>query len=655
MTDRGLSGAHNLSWKAKRVDHDATETDRPSAPALRLASRRAAPDPPPRPDGAIADRGGRGRPDGPAGDAADAPGQPVQSPLNGRYVLDEVVGRGGMATVYRATDLTLNRTVAVKLLHPHLSRERTFVEQFLEVERRVARLFHPHLVTVYDAGAADDGCFVVMEYVAGGSLRERLRAGPVPVAEAVRIVGQIAEALQVLHGQRIVHGDVKPDNVLLDPAGGAKLVDFGIAHLATTTGAITPERLSGTTPYLAPEQVEHGRTDQRSDIYALGLLAYELLAGRPAFPGDTWIAVATQRLARAPEPLSHLRPDVPAEVDTAIRRALARDPEERPPSADAFRGALRGEGPAPASIAGAPAVAASEEEPAQRTAADRPGPGRATAPADPVEWTRLRPRPLDLDDAGPRPAWLALLRGLDPARFRRRSVLLPALGGLALLALLGALALPRLLNPPRPVRVPALVGQSLEAARAAARQAGVQLTIAEESSEAAPRGTVLRQEPAPNAAIQSDLPVRAVVSGGPPPVRVPDLSGRRVNEARQDLAALGLALGKVDQREVAQPPYGAIVAQSARPGSELARGGGVDVVVGLGSARPTPKLVDRALGDAEAELERQGLRLGDVRLQVAAGKRAGTVLEQDPPPETKLRQGESVAVTIAVPPPAARP
>src|SRR5919198_3450863 len=214
------------------------------------------------------------------------------SSLQGRYVLHETIGRGSLATVYRATDTTLDRAVAVKLLHPHLCRDARFVERFLEMQRRIARLFHPHLVTIFDAGTADEGCFVVMEYVPGGSLRDLLADRQrLPVAEVVRIVGQVAEALQLLHDEGIVHGEIKPTNILLEEDGSAKLVDFGIAHLATTTGVVKTETLAATAAYLAPERRQGEAVDARSDVYALGAVAYELLAGRRPYAGDDWVAV----------------------------------------------------------------------------------------------------------------------------------------------------------------------------------------------------------------------------------------------------------------------------------------------------------------------------------------------------------------------------
>jgi serine/threonine protein kinase len=277
---------------------------------------------------------------------ATSPETPTPDPagtarLHGRYLLQEMIGRGGMATVYRATDSVLDRPVAVKLLHPGISNEPQFVEQFLNMERHIARLFHPHLVTIFDAGKADEGCFVVMEYVAGGSLRNLLADGrALPVADVTRIVSQIADALQLLHSERIIHGDIKPDNILLDEDGNAKLVDFGIAHLATITGGLSAQSLSGSIPYLAPEQLQSGRADARSDIYALGLVTYELLAGRKAFDGENWVAVAAQRLARDPDPLRTVRAELPAEIEQIVLRALAREPGERFTSSEEFRQAL---------------------------------------------------------------------------------------------------------------------------------------------------------------------------------------------------------------------------------------------------------------------------------------------------------------------------
>ncbi|MBA2450680.1 MAG: protein kinase [Chloroflexi bacterium] len=528
--------------------------------------------------------------------------------LQGRYVLQRVIGRGNLATVYWATDSTLERSVALKLLHPHICREAGFVEEFLDMERRIARLFHPHLVTIFDAGTSEDGCFVVMEYVTGGNLRERLgRGDPVALSDVVKIVSQVADALQLLHLEQLVHGDITPENVLLDENGDAKLVDFGIAHLAATTGALHAQSVGSAAAYLAPEQLEHGPADARSDVYSLGVVTYELLTGRAPFEGEDWVAAATERLSRDPERPSLHRPALSPELDGVVLRALAREPRERFQSAAEFRIAL------------------------QRARAES-SPRLASGPLD--RWAADRPR-----------RWARQLRGQSWAR------LAPVGAALLVGLLVLGLVLPPLLNPSRLVQVPDLAGQTVDAARRALREAGLGLRTTDEVSESAPKGIVLRQEPPARANTQSDQLVRIFVSSGPPPVAAPDLQSRRLEDARADLDALGLRLGKVDEREVARQPWGVVVAQSARPRSDLARGGTVDVTLGMPPWTTAPPLVDKAIGEAEAELEKRGLKLSGVRPEPVPGKRAGTVLAQDPVPDVRLRQGQSVSLVVAVPPP----
>lgn len=634
-----------------------------------------------------------------------------------RYVLREAIGRSEVAAVYRATDLTLNRSVAVALLHAHVCADTQVAERFFELEQRLAQLPHPHLVTIFDAGMVDNRCFVVMEDVTGGSLRAVLaREKILPVSAAVKVASQVADALEYLHGQGIVHGDIKPETILLDDQGKAKLVDVGLAHVTRTTDVTgTVDGLGEAAAYLSPEQVERGHVDERSDIYALGLVTYEALAGRRAFEGEHWVAVATQRLVRDPDPLRRARPDVPVELDQVVMHALARDPDRRFASAGELRYALQevslprfaptdvaqgrareGVPPVPevqGTAANTAAMGPSGSRAAWTTASTAARAGEATAPlpvvsvgpaarvveggggAGPSNATYAIPFPVTITPthvtttpapsgavgARPRrslwkrrswPSWPpSLIRRLfhDRNPTMRRRVAAASVIGL----LLFALALPRLIYPPQVVRIPELTGRTVDAAREAARQVGVRIRVAEENSESVAKGQVLRQEPAANATSRNDQPVRLVVSRGPPPVRMPDLRDRRLDDARKDLEAAGLALGKVEEREVTRRPWGTIVRQSVRVGSPLAQGGSVDVVVGGPPWTIIPKVVDKALGDAEGELHKRGLRVGEVRLAPVNGKRAGTVIAQDAADGVRLRQGESVALTVAVPAPAA--
>jgi beta-lactam-binding protein with PASTA domain len=565
----------------------------------------------------------------------DSPAEPRL--LDDRYRLQDVVGRGGMATVYRALDTTLARTVAVKVLHPELAREPQFVERFLEMELRIARLFHPHIVTVFDAGTQEDECFVVMEYVAGGSLRDAMiDQGPLPLSEAIRIAGQVADGLHALHAERLAHGDVKPENVLIDETGSVKLADFGIAHLATTTGSFDSRNLASSALYLSPEQLDHGRADERSDQYSLGLMLYEMVTGRLPFAGESWVAATAQRLTAIPPPPSSVRRSIPASMDRVIMRTLERDPARRYESMAQLRSALAR---ATAGMA-QPVERATNESGAgrlspatsERNGADPGGSATDLALRPPARTQGARPgrRRMSLRPTGPL-AWAAV--GL-------------LIAGLAI----AALRLPGAINPPRTVRAPDLGGQQLEAGRAAANAAGVTIQSEEEWTDSAPKGTVLRQEPPPNTAMQSDRPLRLVVSGGPPPVRVPHVEQRRLEEARTDLAAAGLALGRVDERETKSEPWGVVYRQGTKPGGELPRGATVDVTLAVPPSTIAPRLAGLALGEAESRLRRDGLKLGQVKLAPVTDKPAGTVVQQDPAPDIRLRHGERVAVEVAVPP-----
>jgi serine/threonine-protein kinase len=234
-------------------------------------------------------------------------------------------------------------------------------------------------------------------------------------------------------------------------------------------------------------------------------------------------------------------------------------------------------------------------------------------------------------------------------RMDRRSRAIAA-AAVAVGALVLALLLPGALNPPRAIAVADLAGKDLGTARELVRQAGGALRVAEAASDTVPKGQILHQEPPPNTQFMSNRPLTVVVSSGPPPVKVPDLRNRRVEDARKDLEAAGLSLGKMTERQTTRQPWGAVLGQSARAGSTLPPGTVVDVVVSAPPYTTVPGLGGKAIGDAEAELQRLGLRLGDVRQDAVAGRRAGTVTGQEPAAGVRLRQGDAVAITIAVPP-----
>ncbi len=259
-----------------------------------------------------------------------------------RYELEQLVGSGGMSSVFRAHDKVLERTVALKVLHERLVAQREVVDRFTREAKLVAGLSHHNIVAVIDRGESDGSPFIVFEYIPGENLKQLVgRDGPLPVARALELAIEVAKGLAFAHQQGFVHRDVKPQNVLLNGKGEAKVTDFGIARaLEANEGETQTGTVLGTCDYISPEQAQGRRVDEHTDVYSLGIVLYELLTGEVPFSGDNFVAVAMQHINTAPPPVSLKRPDVPRRVDAAVERALAKDPEQRFATMSDFRAEL---------------------------------------------------------------------------------------------------------------------------------------------------------------------------------------------------------------------------------------------------------------------------------------------------------------------------
>src|SRR5438067_9322725 len=254
--------------------------------------------------------------------------------LADRYELEELVGTGGMSSVFRAHDRLLDRKVALKVLHEQYTKDADYVERFRHEARSVAALSHPNIVTVIDRGEHEGRQFIVFEYVDGENLKRMIeRRGPAPVTTALELAIQIARGLSFAHQQGLVHRDVKPQNVLLNGDGQAKVTDFGISrsldvqHGMTQTGTVL-----GTSDYIAPEQAQGQRVDEHTDVYSLGVVLYELLTNEVPYPGENFVAVAMRHINEPPPPIRDKRPDVSPRVEAAVQRAMAKDPADRFPT-----------------------------------------------------------------------------------------------------------------------------------------------------------------------------------------------------------------------------------------------------------------------------------------------------------------------------------
>jgi len=265
----------------------------------------------------------------------------VGEKIAGRYEVEELVGQGGMSSVYKAHDSLLERHVALKILHDHYSSDEAFVERFKREARSVAQLQHPNIVTVIDRGEEEGRQYIVFEYIEGENLKELVvRKGRLDVHEALEIALEVARGLAFAHQNGLVHRDVKPQNVLLNGDGRAKVTDFGIARTVDVDGMTQTGTVLGTSNYIAPEQATGQRVDAQSDVYALGTVLYELLAGDVPFPGESFVAVAMKHVHEPPPNLLDVRRNVPLRVAAAVDRALEKDPEQRFPTMDAFAAEL---------------------------------------------------------------------------------------------------------------------------------------------------------------------------------------------------------------------------------------------------------------------------------------------------------------------------
>jgi serine/threonine protein kinase len=290
-----------------------------------------------------------------------------------RYELEELVGTGGMSSVYRAHDRLLERDVALKVLHQQFVADTDYVERFRREARSVAQLSHPNIVTVIDRGEQDGRQFIVFEYINGENLKALVeREGPLPEQDAVRLALQIARALGFAHDNGLVHRDVKPQNVLLNGDGQAKVTDFGIARSLDVKGGLTQTgTVMGTSDYIAPEQARGSRVDAQSDIYSLGAVLYELLTGEVPFPGDNFVAVAMRHINEPPPSVRERRPDVSPRLDALIRRAMAKEPRDRFGSMDELCAELTACLSPETAVSGAQTMVVPRRKP-PRPPADRP-------------------------------------------------------------------------------------------------------------------------------------------------------------------------------------------------------------------------------------------------------------------------------------------
>jgi beta-lactam-binding protein with PASTA domain/serine/threonine protein kinase len=643
--------------------------------------------------------------------------------LEGRYRVGPRIARGGMATVYEATDLRLDRVCALKVMHPGLGDDGDFAARFVREARSAARLSHPNVVAIFDQGDDDGTVFLAMELVRGHTLRDVIRAqAPMSPARALQLLDPVLCALAAAHQAGLVHRDVKPENVLLADDGTVKVADFGLARAvsAETQHSATGGVLIGTVSYLSPELVVDGKADARSDVYAAGVVLYEMLTGRKPHEGESPIQVAYKHVHEDVPPPSRVAAGIPTYVDALVARATARDRDLRPTDARVLLHQVRRV---------KVALDHGVHDDAELTSDLTPTMPVQRLRSDDIDYVRdepvatiLTPEQLahggrtdetgDTGDTSDTSEIRAPAAGRPtklPARRRRRGPLL-----LALLLLLAVAAgtggwwlgegrfasTPGVLNlsaavardrveaaglsfevggraysetvargsvvrtdpaggenvdrngtvvayvsmGPERHAVPRLAGLSLDAAQAALLSARLSYgTATYRYSETVPRGTVVRSDPAPSTQLRRSGVVDVVVSRGPRPVRVPDLSGKDADAAARALTRRGFKV-RTGEQHSDTVERGDVVTQTPDSGT-LFRGDVVDLVVSLGPVLvDVPAVVSRNVDDATAMLQAAGFTVRSVESELYIGLRV--VVRQSPRSGDRVPRGSTITLSL---------
>ncbi|WP_433231377.1 Stk1 family PASTA domain-containing Ser/Thr kinase [Actinomadura formosensis] len=545
--------------------------------------------------------------------------------LDGRYRIESRIARGGMATVYLARDLRLDRTVAIKVMHAGLASDEDFVARFIGEAKAAAALSHPNVVAVYDQRTDGEHVFLVMEYVAGRTLRDTLtslgRLGP---RAALEIVQPVLAALGAAHRAGLVHRDVKPENVLITEDGQVKVADFGLARAETASKMTKTGMIIGTVGYLAPEQVLSGNADVRSDVYAAGIMLFELLTGHLPHRGDTPLAVAYKHVNETVPPPSGVVPGLPPRVDALVTDATSHDPARRPQDANQYLAEV-------AEVAGGlPRDLDRRIEEASRNAT-------SVLEAPVHERTAV----LDAHTTPP--------EHVPPQTRTDRAI--GALTGRYVMVAIGAVAALILgwavwyQTSGQYEHVPSsIIGMKVSDARDLLESKGLDVRTAKAVyDDRVHRGGVVKSDPPAGARVAKGQTVTLTPSKGITPREVPDVEGKTLEEARQTLKDRGFSVGRTSTSPSQTVAKDRVIGTDPDAGERQSPDEPVDIVVSGGMSMPG--LVGQN-GDAAANrLRSMGLNV-TVQKKRVDGKEPNTVVSQDPAEGTGVSRGDDVTIVV---------
>jgi eukaryotic-like serine/threonine-protein kinase len=561
--------------------------------------------------------------------------------LGGRYELDGVVGRGGMAEVYRARDIRLDRIVAIKTLRADLARDQIFQARFRREAQSAASLNHPSIVAVYDTG--EDMAtgmpipYIVMEYVDGRTVRDLLQEGHRLLPErSLEIIDGVLRALDYSHQAGIVHRDIKPGNVMVTRNGDVKVMDFGIARAMSDAQATMTQtaQVIGTAQYLSPEQARGERVDSRSDLYSTGCLLYELLTGRPPFTGDSPVAIAYQHVRENPVPPSRVDPDVPPWADAIVLKAMAKPPGDRYQTAADMRADLQ-RAASGMPVAAAPPTRLDMYPHTQRMGSTGTMMAGATSQIPPVEDYDYQGRDYDYagrGGGGSSRRWIPWVLGLV--------VVIGVVVGVSYYLLAGG---------GKTYAVPLVNGEPVAVAKAQITAAHLRSAVINQPNSSVKKGLVIKSAPAEGNNVAANTVVTLYVSSGAAPVAVPNVQGQQENKAATTLQNLGFSV-IVKQDPTSTQTAGTVVNQDPAPNTQVPPGSKVTIFVS--GAASVPNVVGLSQASAEASLQSSGFKVAVETVAGPDGTAPGSVWKQTPLAQTTSPQGSTVTILVQ---PAATP
>jgi beta-lactam-binding protein with PASTA domain/predicted Ser/Thr protein kinase len=571
----------------------------------------------------------------------DPMSQPSPTVFNGRYELQRRLARGGMADVFLARDRLLDRPVAIKVLFPDLAADPAFVERFRREAQAAANLNHPNIVSIFDWGQQDDTYFIVMEFIDGRSLADLIRTqGVLGADRAAEITGDVAAALGFAHRSGVIHRDIKPGNVLITSDGQVKVADFGIATVLsdTNTDLTRAGTVMGTATYFSPEQAQGRSVDARSDLYSLGAVLFEMVAGRPPFKGDTPLAVAIKHVQEQPPSPRALGANIAESLEAITLKLLAKSPDNRYPTADDLRADLRryregmhslrrapalavAAGPAPTQVVGAvPAVAAA-------------GTGVHS------QGTTVLPSAHSTTYYEPPP--------------ENRAGMIIAVTMLLLLSIAGLVfAFVKVLNDDDApavtnVEAPNLIDKSEEEARSLIRDSGFpEPQIVRRASNDKVAGTVFDQDPEAGKMVKPSTGFVLTISTGPESAFPPHVVGLIAAEAEKQLTDRGYVPQKVSQAS-AEVPEGLVISQDPPSDRQLPKGSGVQIRISTGGQEvDLPNVVNQPIDQVLTNLTNRKLKVSQLR-EASETIDADRVIRTDPQGPVKVKEGQTITVVVS--------